>query len=345
MSRRVQQPRRPRGGAVPTVQAIVEAYDSWKAQIELDSSLDIRAEYIYIDPSGTRRVVTREQLTGNGGQEGEDSWPRPGTYEIHAIDSNDVDLIDPPFRGEQTSNDAMIATGGMGGGGADGFSAMSSLLQTLARDAETTIRNKDARLVTAERRADTVRTELYLAQDKIALLTRENARIVIAKESAERNAEIAISRQKAAEDELAELKEDISGFRPHIHAGIDRFVEHAKAAMGLPANLQNDEPAPIGTDADLPPPEEWHPPPMGVEQPEQRFDELLALIMCPTALYQIVAGKLLAWETARALFWLRTRRTLPSWDEFVANFDEIEAGWYDDHPEQQRPEPQAQAAE
>lgn len=345
MNPRVRQPRRPRGGAVPTVQAILEAYDSWHAQIELDSSLDIRPEYIYIDPSGQKRVVTREQLTGNGGQEGEDSWPRPGFYEIHAVDSNDVDLIEPPFRGEQTANDSMVAASGMGGG-TDGIGqAVSSLLNTLARDAETAIRNKDARLTTAEKRADAVRTELYLAQDKIAILTRENANIVIAKESAERNAEIAISRQKAAESELAELKEDISGFRPHIHAGIDRFVEHAKAAMGLPANLQNEEPAPAGADTSLPPPEEWDPPPMGIEQPEQRFDELLTLIMCPTSLYQLVEGKLLDWATARALFWLRTRRTLPSWDEFVANFDEIEAGWYDDHPEQQRPEPQAQAAE
>lgn len=340
MSRGVRQPRRPRGGAIPTVQAALDAYDSWRAQIELDSSIDIKPEFIYIDPNGQRREVTREQLTGNGGQEGEDSWPRPGFYEIHAVDSNDVDLIDPPFRGEQTSNDSMVATGGLGGG-TDGLAAFSSLVSTLARDAETTIRNKDARLVTAERRADAVRTELHLAQDKIAILTRENASIVIAKESAERNAEIAISRQKVAEDELAELKEDISGFRPHIHAGIDRFVEHAKAAMGLPANLQNEEPVPIGTDPGLPPPEEWDAPPMGVEQPEQRFDELLALIMCPTSLYQLVEGKLLDWATARALFWLKTRRTLPSWDEFVANFDEIEAGWYDDHPEQQRPEPQA----
>lgn len=284
------------------------------------------------------REVTRQEFDGTSTEQGEEAWPRPGIYEIHVVDSTGNDVIDPPFRAEHVSMSGLMTRAG------DAHNAIGTAAAALYHDMTAHTRNQRAELDRKDREVAKMRDELASVNNKNSLLIRENAALVIAKEAAERNEKIAAEREKQSRLELEELHEEVAGFRPHVQMGVDRFVEHLKGVLGLPQNVSNDGAA-QQADTVFPPESEWDRPPMGVDDPDARTDALFSLILDPRKLRNIVEANYLSWDEARALFWLYTRKTLPTWRVFLANYDAFVDGWFEAHPEDNIPEDESQAAE
>lgn len=301
-------------GIVPTLQAILDDFEDWQAQPD-DPELPpvmYRVLYLFIGADKVRREVKLEQLKGTGAGNPDDPWPKPGFYEIHVLNQEGQDLV-TPWRAEHVTNEMMLRRP---------EESTAALLSTIQEESRIVIFQQRARATEAERNEQKMREELRAAIKRQDELTRENAGLTLSAEDADRRMKIAEGRYKQLEKDYQGLEDSIASLRPQIQMFVDAGFQKLAHAIGLPIDVSNDT-----SSQNNPEQQDWDPPPPGAEDPDARADEFMLLILDPRRLRSLVEAGFLTWSQARALVWMRTKRTLPEWHVWIANWDDFVAAW------------------
>lgn len=294
--------RRTIGGVVPSVSAILRAFDDWDLLAKRpDSGLTIDYEpvWIYYEPNRTQgREVTRAEFEGSG--EGgmsvtENAWPRPGKYEIHVVDSNGDPVIEP-FCGEHWANDSSIRR-------AEDMNP-TAIMTDMMDQLRITARDAEARARKAEQREEDIRSKLRSKDDQHGKTLGELSRMTLLKAQAEADRDLALGQLADMEQKFKELEDSVTEFRPHIAMAVDHLADRAVQYFGLPAAVANAESPATGPDATGEPSGNyWTPPPPGGEDKTRFRLALEDIVRNPRKLRFSVESDLLTWDEARGLLY------------------------------------------
>jgi len=229
---------------LPQLLADVEAYEKAEELSRETGAISYKLRWVYYPREGANPWGIRKECLIDGQ---EPNWPKVGLYECWVLDSAGEPILPEPFKGKHLSPEEMGVRG-------TDFNGPGDYLRHVMEEQRILIDRRSSDATQAERTANKAREEAARAQELLGNVQAELAKERRLREVAQANETVALEKQKAAEQAMEELREELDEWKPQLEIAADRFFGHVKSFFGFPGEGEGSgDQAPLPRGPGLPP--------------------------------------------------------------------------------------------